>query len=104
MAQVHINNINVLNNPAPILSPLQFEITFECFKKLPGTFDWKIIYLGSPTDSHYDQVIDEFDMSDIQPGCMTFNTDSNPPDFSKIPNDEVVGTTAILISVLYEGQ
>lgn len=58
MAQVHINNIVVQNNPAPILSPIQFEITFECFKSLSGTFDWKIIYLGSPTDSQYDQVID----------------------------------------------
>lgn len=81
MAQVHINNVAVLNNPANILSPIQFEITFECFNTLPGTFDWRIIYLGSPTDSSYDQVIDYFDMTDIQPGCMTFNTDSNPPKF-----------------------
>lgn len=40
-------------------------------------------------------------MSDIQPGCMTFNTDSNPPDFNKIQSAEVIGTTAILISVSY---
>lgn len=58
MAQVHITNVAVLNNPAKILSPIQFEITFECFNDLPGTFDWRIIYLGSPTDSNYDQVID----------------------------------------------
>lgn len=35
---------------------------------------------------------------------MSFNTDSNPPDFSKIPTQEILGTSAILISVLYEGQ
>lgn len=85
MAQLHINNVVVLNNPASILSPIQFEITFECFKSLPGTLDWKIIYLGSPTDSNYDQVIDEFDMPALQPGCMKFNTDSNAPNLSKIP-------------------
>lgn len=43
-------------------------------------------------------------MDNIQSGCMTFNTDSNPPDFSKIPAEEILGTTAILISVSYEGQ
>lgn len=101
MAQVHINNIIVQNNPAPILSPVQFEITFECFTHLPGTFDWKIIYLGSPNGSQFDQVIDEFEMTNLQPGCMTFNTDSNPPNFSKIPPDEILGTSAILISVSY---
>ena len=35
---------------------------------------------------------------------MTFNTDSDPPDFSKIPNGEILGTSAILISVSYKGQ
>ena len=35
---------------------------------------------------------------------MSFNTDSNPPDFNKIPPTEILGTSAILISVLYEGQ
>lgn len=49
-------------------------------------------------------MIDEFDMKNIEPGCMTFNTDSNAPDFSRIPPNEIIGTTAILISVSYEGQ
>lgn len=101
MAQVHINNIIVHNNPTPILSPFQFEITFECFKNLPGNFDWRIVYLGSPNNSSFDQIIDEFDMNGIQAGVMTFNTDSNHPDFSKIPAQDVLGTTAIVISVSY---
>lgn len=104
MAQVHINNVIVQNNPAPALSPVQFEITFECFKDLPGTFDWKIIYLGSPTDSQYDQIIDEFEMNDLKAGVLSFMTDSNPPNFSKIPPNEILGTTAILVSASYEGQ
>lgn len=87
MAQVHINNVVVQNNPSSILSPIQFEITFECFKSLPGTFDWRIIYIGSPTDSNYDQVIDEFDMANLEPGCMTFSTDSNAPNFGKVPQE-----------------
>lgn len=43
-------------------------------------------------------------MTDIKAGCMTFNTDSHPPNFQKIPFNEIIGTTAILISVSYENQ
>lgn len=43
-------------------------------------------------------------MSNLPLGMLTINTDSNPPDFSKIPADEILGTTAILLSVSYEGQ
>lgn len=51
MAQLHINNITVGNNPANVLSPFYFDITFECFTELPGKIDWKIIYIGSPSNS-----------------------------------------------------
>lgn len=85
MAQLHINNITVGNNPANVLAPFQFDITFECFTELPGTLDWKIIYIGSPTNSQYDQIIDSFDMDHLNPGVMNFQVESNPPDFNQIP-------------------
>lgn len=91
MAQVHINNIVVGNNPAPVLSPLQFSITFESFNALPGTFDWKLIYIGSPDKPEKDQIIDNFDMDGVPAGVMQFTVDSNPPDFSVIPPEEIVG-------------
>lgn len=72
MAQVHINNIVVKNNPATVLDPFCFDITFECFSQLPGTFDWKIIYIGSPNNPNCDQLIDSFDMDNLAPGVMQF--------------------------------
>lgn len=81
MAQVHINNILVQNNPASVLDPFSFRITFECFDHLPGTFDWKIIYIGSPNNPDKDQIIDTFDMHDLQAGIMEFTSDSDPPNF-----------------------
>lgn len=111
MAQVHINNIIVRNNPAKVEDPLAFDITFECFSQLPGTFDWKIIYIGSPNNSNCDQIIDQFDMDNLAPGVMNFTVESNCPNFSQIPEEEIIGmksiylgTTAIIISVSYEKQ
>jgi hypothetical protein len=92
MAQVHINNIVVGNNPAPVLDPLSFHITFESFNALPGTFDWKIIYIGSPEKPDNDQVIDSFEMNDLQAGVMQFTVESNAPNFKLIPPEEIIGT------------
>lgn len=91
MAQVHINNIIVGNNPATVLDPFKFDITFECFNEMPGTFDWRIIYIGSPNNTQYDQVIDSFDMANLSPGVMNFQIETNPPDFNVIPQDEIIG-------------
>ena len=73
--------------------------------------DWKIIYIGSPTNNQYDQIIDSFDMDHLSPGVMNFQVESNAPNFNNIPQDEIVGnfylsvgTTAILLSVSYEKQ
>lgn len=96
MAQVHINNIVVKNNPANAVDPLAFDITFECFSQLPGTFDWKIIYIGSPNNSNCDQIIDQFDMDNLAPGVMNFTVESNCPNFSLIPEEEIVGKNQIM--------
>ena len=91
MAQLHINNISIGNNPASVLSPFQLDITFQCFSDLPGTLDWKIIYIGSPSNNQNDQVIDSFDMDHLTTGVMNFQVESNPPNFSLIPQDQIVG-------------
>lgn len=33
---------------------------------------WRIVYIGSASDSMYDQVLEEAEMDDIQPGQMKF--------------------------------
>ena len=96
MAQVHINNIVVGNNPAKVTDPFLFSITFECFSALPGTLDWKIIYIGSPNNPDCDQMIDTFDMDNLAPGVMEFTVDSNCPNFNLIPQDEIVGNNALI--------
>lgn len=34
MSAVNITSVNVLDNPAPFLNPLQFEIHYECLADL----------------------------------------------------------------------
>ena len=42
MAAISVNNIAVLNNPAPFLTPLKFEITFEAHVALEADVDWTV--------------------------------------------------------------
>lgn len=58
--------------------------------------DWKIIYIGSPTNSQHDQIIDAFDMDNLQPGVMNFQTESDPPNFNLIPQEEIVGKNSLI--------
>lgn len=91
MAQVHINNIIVGNNPSRVLDPFFFDVTFECFNLLPGVMEWKVIYIGSPNNPAFDQVIDSFDMDNVGVGVMKFVIESNPPNFEALPQEEIVG-------------
>ena len=43
-------------------------------------------------------------MQDLRAGVLSFLTDSDAPNFSKIPPKEILGTTAIIISASYEKQ
>jgi histone chaperone ASF1 len=91
MAFVNISNVVVENNPAPFLTQLKFQITFECLRELPDTVEWKLIYIGSAKDQSYDQLLDSFEMGPLQPGVMQFTVESNPPDYKKIPKEDLLG-------------
>lgn len=56
MSAVNITSVNVLDNPAPFLNPLQFEIHYECLVDLaegvsPPDCCINIIHLGTHQSS-----------------------------------------------------
>jgi histone chaperone ASF1 len=91
MAFVNITNVIVDNNPAPFLSQFKFHITFECLKEIPDTLEWRLVYIGSAKDESHDQVVESFEMSKLQAGVMQFTVESNPPDYTKIPKEDLLG-------------
>lgn len=101
MAAINVTNIRVLNNPAKFQDPLQFEITFECLMQLPEDLEWKVIYVGSSSDEKFDQVLDTALIGPLQYGAMRFVFEVNGPDINKIPADEVLGITAVILTCSY---
>lgn len=104
MAKVHITNVVVLDNPSSFSNPFQFELTFECIEELKEDLEWKMIYVGSAESEDYDQVLDTIYVGPVPEGRHIFVFQAEPPDVTKIPEQDAVGVTVVLLTCCYRGQ
>lgn len=89
MALVSVTDITVLSNPARFEDPYRFRITFECIAGLAeGSYliplsnhaddlyvidiEWKLVYVGSAHDTHYDQELDACMVGPVPEGVNSF--------------------------------
>ncbi|XP_064386483.1 histone chaperone asf1-like [Halichondria panicea] len=101
MAKVQITNVTVLDNPTAFLNPFQFEITFECLENLEKDLEWKIIYVGSASSETCDQTLDSVFVGPIPAGVHKFVFQADAPNTEKLPSDDVVGVTVVLLTCSY---
>lgn len=104
MAKVHITNVVVLDNPSSLLNPFQFELTFECIEELKEDLEWKMIYVGSAESEEYDQVLDTIYVGPVPEGRHIFVFQADPPDVTRIPEQDAVGVTIVLLTCSYRNQ
>lgn len=104
MAKVNICNVVVKDNPCPFRHPFQFEITFECIENLNEDLEWKIIYVGSAESEEYDQTLDTVVVGPIIAGRHMFVFEADPPTPSRIPREDVLGVTVVLLTCSYRQQ
>ncbi|KAJ4847521.1 Histone chaperone asf1b [Turnera subulata] len=110
MSAVNITNVTVLDNPAPFLSPFQFEISYECLTPLKDDLEWKLIYVGSAEDETYDQLLESVLVGPVNVGNYRFVlqaillNSADPPDPSKIREEDIIGVTVLLLTCSYLGQ
>ena len=104
MASVTVNMIKVLDNPAPFLSPLRFEITFEAHAKLEADIDWTVTYVGSGDNQAHDQVLESVCVGPIDVGSSRFTLETPAPNAALIPPADLLGSTICFVSCAYRGQ
>ncbi|KAF8399053.1 hypothetical protein HHK36_014919 [Tetracentron sinense] len=92
MSAVNLTNVAVLDNPAGFLNPFRFEISYECLNPLND---------GSADDDTYDQLLESVLVGPVNVGNYRF---ADPPDPSKIREEDIIGVTVLLLTCSYLGQ
>ncbi|CAK9206190.1 unnamed protein product [Sphagnum troendelagicum] len=104
MSAVNVTNVTVLDNPSMFTNPFQFEISYECLLPLQDDLEWKLIYVGSAEDEKYDQVLESVLVGPVNVGNYRFVFQAEPPEPDKIPEEDIIGVTVLLLTCSYLGQ
>ncbi|KAH7872411.1 anti-silence-domain-containing protein [Lentinula edodes] len=104
MSIVTIRNVEFLNNPARFTDPYRFRVTFECLSPLPDDLEWKLIYVSCPENAALDQEIDSCLVGPVPPGVNSFEFQSPAPDHKLIPEQDLLGVAALILTGSYAEQ
>ena len=66
--------------------------------------EWKLTYVGSAEDDKCDQILDTVLVGPVVRGAYKFVFQANPPDVSKIPQEDILGVTVLLVTCSYNNQ
>ncbi|EFP11555.1 hypothetical protein CRE_28849 [Caenorhabditis remanei] len=103
-SRVNIVRVDMLDNPAMFKDKFKLEITFEVYEHLQHDLKWELVYVGSGTSRDYDQVLDSALVGPVPVGRHKFVFDADHPDISKIPVDDIVGVSVLLLRCKYNEQ
>jgi len=73
-----------------------------CFAR--EDLEWKLTYVGSAEDDEYDQILDTVLVGPVVRGTYKFVFQANPPDVSKIPQEDILGVTVLLVTCSYNNE
>ncbi|KAH6670971.1 histone chaperone ASF1 [Plectosphaerella plurivora] len=104
MSVVSLLGVQVMNNPAKFIDKYEFEITFECLEQLEKDLEWKLTYVGSATSDQYDQELDSLLVGPIPVGVNKFVFEADAPNTSRIPDNDILGVTVVLLTCAYDGR
>ncbi|KAE9449482.1 hypothetical protein C3L33_18618, partial [Rhododendron williamsianum] len=71
---------------------------------IEADIEWKLTYVGSAEDETYDQVLESVLVGPVNVGNYRFVFEADPPDPSKIREDDIIGVTVLLLTCSYLGQ
>eukprot|EP01088_Endostelium_zonatum_P012049 TRINITY_DN26212_c0_g1_i1.p1 TRINITY_DN26212_c0_g1~~TRINITY_DN26212_c0_g1_i1.p1 ORF type:complete len:152 (-),score=23.56 TRINITY_DN26212_c0_g1_i1:33-488(-) len=101
---MEIKTVAVLNNPGKFTDCFEFDINFECKNDLKEDIEWRLVYVGSSASEKDDQILESVLVGPIISGTSQFILKAPPPDPSKIPNEDLIGVTVILLRCLYKNR
>jgi len=101
---VTIRNVEFMNNPARFSDVYRFRVTFECIAPLEDDLEWRLIFVSCPGDEALDQELDDCLVGPVPQGINSFEFEGSAPDPSRIPEDDVLGVAALILTGSYRDQ
>ncbi|EKX55068.1 hypothetical protein GUITHDRAFT_83935 [Guillardia theta CCMP2712] len=104
MSYVDVVAVEVSEPRARLTDELKFSITFQCkIKPEQADLAWRIVWVGSAKNEVHDQILEEVDVPP-ELGLNSFDFICDGPNPDKIPADEVLGVTVVMVQALYKGK
>lgn len=100
---ISVVSVKVLNNPCSFKDPFAFEICVSCQAELEDDLEWKLVYVGSADSEEYDQVLENVFVGPLNIGINQFTFQAPAPNPDKIPTNDILGATVIMLSCSYMG-
>lgn len=104
MAAISLTSVSPPEGTCPFEAPFAFGIEYECLYALKEDLEWKMIYVGSAESDVNDQVLDSVLVGPVLAGNYKFIFEGNAPNPSKIPADDLIGVTVVLLTCSYKGK
>lgn len=102
---VEVLNVEVLNNPSPVGSPIQFQISFECSQAgLKEDIEWQMIHTVQTEGSSVETELDAILVGPVMVGKNKFIFEVPPPDIRTIPRHELLDLTGLVLVGKYNDQ
>ncbi|XP_020536849.1 probable histone chaperone ASF1A isoform X2 [Jatropha curcas] len=86
------------------ICPCNEAFGLQNFIKFSTDLEWKLIYVGSAEDETYDQLLESVLVGPVNVGNYRFVLQADPPDPSKIREEDIIGVTVLLLTCSYLGQ
>ncbi|ORX73759.1 anti-silencing protein [Linderina pennispora] len=102
MSVVNITNVTILEPQGHFMDPYKFEITFECLSQLDDDLEFKLVYVGSAENTTLDQELDSLLVGPVPVGVNKFVFEADAPQVHKLPKEDIIGVTVILLTCSYK--
>lgn len=99
MSVVQVTDVQLNTDLNRLTDPFEFVVTFEASRNLQDDLDWKLIYVGDPTDTSEDQELECITLGPITAGNLRFTMQADAPDFAKIDQDDIHGMTVSIFTL-----
>jgi hypothetical protein len=90
-------------NPCAFGHPFAWRFRLESFLPAPVPVDIGVVWVGSAKSSEHDIVLEELEVSAINPGVNEFSFEHPAPDVLQIPRDELFSTITVMTITLAVG-